>query len=28
VTINFQMDGNYKQDSYNVYLDNLTLAYQ
>lgn len=28
VTINFQMDGNYKQDSYNVYLDNLTLTYQ
>ena len=27
VTLNFQMDGNYKQDSYNVYLDNLTLAY-
>jgi len=28
VTVNFQMDGNYKQDSYNVYLDNLTLTYQ
>jgi hypothetical protein len=28
VTINFQMDGNYKQDSYNVSLDNLTLSYQ
>jgi hypothetical protein len=28
VTINFQMDGNYKQDSYNVYLDNLTFSYQ
>jgi hypothetical protein len=28
VTINFQMDGNYKQDSYKVYLDNLTLTYQ
>jgi hypothetical protein len=28
VTINFQMDGNFKQDSYNVSLDNLTLSYQ
>ena len=28
VTINFQMDGNYKQDQYKVYLDNLTLTYQ
>jgi hypothetical protein len=28
VTVNFQMDGNHKQDSYNVYLDNLTLTYQ
>ena len=28
VTVNFQMDGNSKQDSYNVYLDNLTLSYQ
>lgn len=28
VTINFQMDGNFKQDSYKVYLDNLTLTYQ
>jgi hypothetical protein len=28
VTINFQMDGNYKQDSYNVNLDNLTFSYQ
>jgi hypothetical protein len=28
LTINFQMDGNYKQDSYKVYLDNLTLTYQ
>lgn len=28
VTINFQMDGNYKQDPYKVYLDNLTLTYQ
>jgi len=28
VVINFQMDGNYRQDSYNVYLDNLTLTYQ
>lgn len=28
VTVNFQMDGNSKQDSYNVYLDNLTVSYQ
>jgi hypothetical protein len=28
LTINFQMDGNYKQDPYKVYLDNLTLTYQ
>lgn len=28
VVINFQMDGNYEQDSYKVYLDNLTLTYQ
>jgi putative Ig domain-containing protein len=28
VTINFQMDGNNKQDSYNVYLDNVTLSYK
>jgi hypothetical protein len=28
VVVNFQMDGNYKQDSYKVYLDNLTLTYQ
>jgi hypothetical protein len=28
VTINYQMDGNNKQDSYNVYLDNLTFSYQ
>jgi hypothetical protein len=28
VTINYQMDGNYQQDSYNVYLDNLTFSYQ
>jgi hypothetical protein len=27
VTVNYQMDGNDKQDSYNVYLDNLTLTY-
>jgi hypothetical protein len=27
VTINYQMDGNYKQNSYNVYLDNLTFSY-
>ena len=28
VTVNFQMDGNFKQDQYKVYLDNLTLTYQ
>jgi Putative Ig domain len=28
VTINYQMDGDYKQDSYNVYLDNLTFFYE
>lgn len=28
LTVNYQMDGNYKQDSYNVSLDNLTLTYQ
>ncbi len=28
VTVNYQMDGNSHQDSYSVYLDNLTLTYQ
>ena len=28
VTVNFQMDGDGKQDSYNVSLDNLTVTYQ
>jgi hypothetical protein len=28
LTINYQMDGNSKQDSYNVYLDNLTFTYE
>ncbi len=28
VTINYQMDGNYDQASYNVYLDELTFTYQ
>lgn len=28
LTINFQMDGNVQQASYNVYLDNLTFSYQ
>ena len=28
VTINFQMDGNQNQDTYRVYLDNLTFTYQ
>ena len=28
VTINYQMDGDSGQDSYNIYLDNLTVSYQ
>jgi hypothetical protein len=28
VTINYQMDGNDRQDPYKVYLDNLTISYQ
>ena len=28
LTVNFQLDGNYQQDPYKVYLDNLTLTYQ
>jgi Putative Ig domain len=28
LTINYQMDGDSKQDSYNVYLDNLTFTYE
>ncbi len=28
LTINYQMDGNKKQDSYNVYLDKLTFTYE
>jgi hypothetical protein len=28
VTINYQMDGNYDQASYDVYLDELTFTYQ
>src|SRR5258708_2233552 len=28
VTINYQMDGNQRQDPYKVYLDNLTISYQ
>jgi hypothetical protein len=28
VTLNYQMDGNVHQDSYNVYLDNLNISYQ
>ena len=28
LTVNFQMDGDSKQDSYNIYLDNLNLSYQ
>jgi hypothetical protein len=27
LTINYQMDGNSQQDSYNVYLDNMTFSY-
>ena len=28
ITVNFQMDGNSQQDSYTVYLDNLTFTFQ
>jgi hypothetical protein len=28
VTVNFQMDGNYQQSPYAVYLDNLTFSYE
>jgi hypothetical protein len=28
ITVNYQMDGNYQQDAYKVYLDNLTFSYQ
>lgn len=28
ITINYQMDGNYKQSPYSVYLDDLTFTYQ
>jgi len=28
VTINYQMDGNYRQDPYSVYLDKLTFTYE
>jgi hypothetical protein len=28
LTINYQMDGNYQQAPYKVYLDNLTITYQ
>jgi hypothetical protein len=28
IVLNYQMDGNYRQDSYSTYLDNLTLTYQ
>ena len=28
VTINYQMDGNYEQTPYSVYLDNLTFSYE
>jgi hypothetical protein len=28
ITINYQMDGNYKQEPYTVYLDNITYTYK
>jgi len=28
ITINYQMDGNYRQDPYTVFLDNLTFTYE
>jgi hypothetical protein len=28
ITINYQMDGNYKQTPYTVYLDNITFTYE
>ena len=28
LTVNYQQDGNYKQQPYNIYLDQLTLTYQ
>lgn len=28
VTVNYQMDGNIRQDSYSTYLDNVTITYQ
>lgn len=28
VTVNYQMDGNIRQDSYSTYLDNLTITYE
>jgi hypothetical protein len=28
VVLNYQMDGNYRQDSYSTYLDNVTVTYQ
>jgi major membrane immunogen (membrane-anchored lipoprotein) len=28
VTVNYQMDGNYRQDDYSVYVDKLNLTYQ
>jgi hypothetical protein len=28
ITINYQMDGNYKQSPYSIYLDDLTFTYQ
>ncbi len=28
ITVNYQMDGNYKQEPYDIYLDNLTFTYQ
>jgi len=28
ITINYQMDGNYEQSPYTVYLDDLTFTYE
>jgi Putative Ig domain len=28
VTVNYQMDGNFKQDTYSTYIDNFTITYQ
>jgi hypothetical protein len=28
ITVNYQMDGNYQQSPYSVYLDQLTFSYE